>query len=105
MKTTLIALALLSGSAIAVPALAADSYNFDAGFYQTQLSYQGVNAIDVDDYSDGRLRAVVVLDDGSQVVEFFDKDSLQPVKSDRSAKCFPKEPAANCRLFCISECR
>jgi hypothetical protein len=80
MKTTLIALALLSGSAIAVPALAADSYNFDAGFYQTQLSYQGVNAIDVDDYSDGRLRAVVVLDDGRQVVEFFDKDSLQPVK-------------------------
>ena len=80
MKTTLIALALLSGSAIAVPAMAADSYNFDAGFYQTQLSYQGINAIDVDDYADGRLRAVVVLDDGSQVVEFFDKDSLQPVK-------------------------
>ena len=80
MKTTLIALALLSGSVIAVPAVDADSFGFDAGFYQTQLSYQGINAIDVDDYSDGRLRAVVVLDDGSQVVEFFDKDSLQPVK-------------------------
>jgi hypothetical protein len=80
MKTTLIALALLSGTSVAVPALAADSLGFDAGFYQTQLSYQGINAIDVDDYADGRLRAVVVLDDGSKVVEFFDKDSLQQVK-------------------------
>ena len=80
MKTTLLTLALLSGTAVAVPVLAADSLGFDAGFYQTQLSYQDINAIDVDDYSDGRLRALIVLDDGTKVVEFFDKDSLQPVK-------------------------
>ena len=79
MKTTAFALIALLGTSLAVPALAADSYGFDASYFQTQLRYQGVNAIDIDDYSDGRLRALVVLDDGSKVVQFYDKDSLQLV--------------------------
>jgi len=82
MKTTALALvALIAGTAVAAPVLAADSYGFDAGFYQTQLRYDGINAIDVDDYSNNRLRAVVVLDDGSQVIQFFDKDSFQLVNN------------------------
>lgn len=79
MKTTAFALIALLGTSLAVPALAADSHDFDASYYQTQLRYDGVNAIDIDDYSDGRLRALVVLDDGSKVVQFYDKDSLQLV--------------------------
>ena len=79
MKTTAFALIALLGTSLAVPALAGDSAGFDASYFQTQLRYQGVNAIDIDDYSDGRLRALVLLDDGSKVVQFYDKDSLQLV--------------------------
>ncbi|MBL8598147.1 MAG: hypothetical protein J0I48_20545 [Devosia sp.] len=78
MKITALALAaLIAGGAVATPVLAGDSAGFDAGYFLTQLRYDGINAIDVDDYADGRLRALVVLDDGSQVVQFYDKDSLQ----------------------------
>ena len=78
MKTTAFALvALLASTAVAAPVLAADSYGFDASYYLTQLRYDGINAVDVDDYSGNRLRALVVLDDGSQVVQFFDKDTFQ----------------------------
>jgi hypothetical protein len=80
MKTTAFAiLTLLAGTAVAAPALAGDSAGFDASYYLTQLRYDGVNVVDVDDYADGRLRAVVRLDDGSQVVQFFDKDSFQQI--------------------------
>ncbi len=80
MKTTALALAaLIAGTAVAAPALAADSHGFDASFYLTQLRYDGINAVDVDDYTGNRLRALVVLDDGSKVVQFFDKDTFQLV--------------------------
>jgi hypothetical protein len=80
MKTIAFALvALIAGSAVAAPVLAADSLGFDASFYQTQLRYDGINAIDVDDYSNNRLRVLVQLDNGNQVVQFFDKDSFQLV--------------------------
>ena len=80
MKLTALALvAMIAGGAIAAPALAGDSAGFDASYYLTQLRYDGVNVVDVDDYADGRLRAVVRLDDGSQVVQFFDKDSFQQI--------------------------
>ena len=77
MKTTALALVALLGTSFAVPAIAADSAGFDASYFETQLRYQGVNVVDIDDYADGRLRALVVLDDGSKVVQFYDKDSLQ----------------------------
>ncbi len=80
MKTTAFALvALIATTAVAAPALAADSQGFDASFYLTQLRYEGVNAIDVDDYTGNRLRTLVVLDDGSKAVRFFDKDTFEPV--------------------------
>jgi hypothetical protein len=80
MKTTAFALvAVLASTAVAAPALAGDSKDFDASFYLTQLRYDGINAIDVDDYSGNRLHTLVVLDDGSRVVRFFDKDTFEPV--------------------------
>ncbi len=82
MKITALALvALLTGAAVASPVLAADSYGFDSGNYLTQLRYDGINAIDADDYSNGRVRVLVQLDDGSKVVQFFDKDTFQLVSN------------------------
>ena len=80
MKTTAFALvALLAGTAIAAPALAGDSAGFDASYYTTQLRYDGINAIDSEDYWNGTFRAIVQLDDGSKVFQYFDKDSFAPV--------------------------
>ena len=80
MKLTALALAaLLTGASVAAPVLAADSYGFDAGSFITQLRYDGINAIDAEDYSNGRVRVLVQLDDGSNVIQFFDKDSFQLV--------------------------
>ena len=80
MKLTALALAaVLAGASVAVPVLAADSYGFDSGTFLTQLRYDGINAIDADDYSNGRVRVLVQLDDGSKVVQFFDKDTFQLV--------------------------
>jgi hypothetical protein len=80
MKLTALALAaLLTGASVAAPVLAADSYGFDSSYFLTQLRYDGINAIEAEDYSDGRARVLVQLDDGSKVVQFFDKDSFQLV--------------------------
>jgi hypothetical protein len=82
MKLSALALvALLTGAAVASPVLAADSYGFDSGNFLTQLRYDGINAIDADDYSNGRVRVLVQLDDGNQVVQFFDKDTFQLVNN------------------------
>ncbi|RYE07150.1 MAG: hypothetical protein EOP22_18955 [Hyphomicrobiales bacterium] len=82
MKTTAFALAaLIAGSAIAAPVLASDS--FDSDRYITLLSYEGVNAIAVEDYWQDALKATVKLDDGTTVFRFYDKDSLQPVNFGR----------------------
>jgi hypothetical protein len=81
MKTTaaLALAALLSGAAIASPVLAADSAGFDSDYFVAQLRYDGVNAIDAEDYWNGTFRAIVELDDGSRVFQYFDKASFAPV--------------------------
>lgn len=81
MKLTALALAaLITGTAVAAtPVLAGDSKGFDADRYVTLLRYEGINAIDVDDYWNGALKATIKLDDGTTAFRFFDKDSLQPV--------------------------
>lgn len=81
MKITTLALtAILGASAFgALPALAGDSKDFDAGYYLTQLHYDGVNAVDVEDYSNGTMKATVKLTDGTTVFRFFEKDSFLPV--------------------------
>jgi hypothetical protein len=71
--------ALVSGAAVATPVLAADSYGFDSDYYVSQLRYDGINAIEADDYWNGTFKAIVQLDDGSKVIRFFDKDSFRPV--------------------------
>jgi len=79
LKTTSLALAaLVTLGAVASPALAG-SAKFDSGYYITQLRYDGVNAIAADQVTDGIFRATVV-SDGHQSFEFFDTDSLQPIK-------------------------
>ena len=85
MKLTALAIAaLITGTAVAAtPVLAGDSSNFDADRYVTLLHYEGINAVDVDDYWQNALRATVRLDDGTTVFRFFDKDSLQPVNFGR----------------------
>ena len=41
----------------------------------------GINGLDAEDYSNGRVRVLVQLDDGSKVIQFFDKDSFQLVSN------------------------
>lgn len=81
MKFTALALAALIGTAAlgTVPVLAGDSKGFDSGYYITQLRYDGVNAVDVEDYWNGTLKATVKLADGGTVIRFFDEASLQQV--------------------------
>lgn len=81
MKTTLaLALtALVAGAAVAAPVLAADSENFDSAYYVQQLRYDGINAVDADDAANGAFIATVKLQDGTQVFEYFDKDSFRRI--------------------------
>ena len=72
--------ALLVAGVIATPVLASDSHGFDSSYFVTQLRYDGINAVDADDYANGIFRATVKLSDGTEVFQFFDKDSFQPVK-------------------------
>jgi hypothetical protein len=72
--------ALITAVAVATPVLAADSYGFDSDYVIAQLRYDGITAIDVDDYGGGTFRALVVLDDGSKVVQMFDRDSFRRIK-------------------------
>lgn len=80
----LITAAALAG--VAAPAMAAPSLEGngpDAGFdYQhklTVLQQQGVNATSIEEWGDNVLRAYVVTDNGTQVMQFFDKDTLAPL--------------------------
>ena len=70
----------LTGLFAGPAAFAADSHGFDAAFYMTQLHYAGINAIDVDDYTDNRMRVLVLRPDGRKVVEFFDKSTITQVR-------------------------
>jgi hypothetical protein len=83
-KLSILALAAVVAAGVAAPALALDTNSnskaFDSGFYITQLRYDGVNAIAADQVTSSVFRATVLTGDGHQVFEFFDKDSLQPIK-------------------------
>jgi hypothetical protein len=81
MKLTALALAAILGvtSFAAVPALAGDSKDFDAAYYVTQLNYDGVNAVDVEDAANGTMKATVKLADGSTAFRYFDKATFEPV--------------------------
>ena len=74
--------AVVAGAALATPVLADPNGSklFDSSWYITQLRYEGVNAIAADDVNGDSFRATIVAADGHTVFEFFDKDSLQPLK-------------------------
>jgi len=80
-KTSALTLAaLVVAGALATPVLATDhSPLFDSSYYITQLRYDGVNAVAVEDAANGALRATVKLADGTETFQYFDKDSFQPV--------------------------
>ncbi|MBK8084705.1 MAG: hypothetical protein IPK28_13320 [Devosia sp.] len=82
-KLSSLALALMIAGGVAAPALAADSGGFDSSWYVTQLQYKGINAVDANDGWNGNFRATVELADGSQVFQYFDRDSLQPVNASK----------------------
>ena len=74
--------AVVAGAALATPVLADTNGSklFDGSWYITQLRYDGINAIAADDVNGDSFRATVVAADGHTVFEFFDKDSLKPLK-------------------------
>lgn len=83
MKTSSLAMAafLVLGS-LAAPVMAAESDPaFDAGWYVNQLQQKGINAIDAREGWNGKFIATVVTADGSQVLQYFDNDTLQPVNA------------------------
>ncbi|MEO6014184.1 MAG: hypothetical protein ABIQ30_11460 [Devosia sp.] len=83
-KIAAIALATVSVvGTVAAPVLASDSAGFDSNFYLSQLKYDGINVIDVNDGWNGNLIATVKLDSGKTVFQYFDKDSLQPINLGR----------------------
>ncbi|HEX4296711.1 MAG TPA: hypothetical protein VHZ56_01690 [Devosia sp.] len=80
-KISALALAALVAGAAASPVLALDhSKLFDDGYYLTQLRYDGINAIAANAVTDETFQATVVLPNGNQVFELFDRDSLQQIK-------------------------
>jgi len=97
-KNTVIALiAAASLAGVALPAFAApapaetndidtafgggsvEMRDFIANSVLSQLQQKGVNATAVEDWS-GLIRAYVTLDDGSQVMQFFEPGSLKQVQ-------------------------
>ena len=89
-KNTIIALvAAASLSAATVPAFAdysafgddssTEMRDFTADSIVTQLRQKGINATAVEDWS-GLIRAYVTLEDGSQVMQFFEPGSLEQVQ-------------------------
>jgi hypothetical protein len=81
--TTLSAVALVAAIAAgaAAPALAHEgSKLFDADYYVQQLRYEGLNVVAADDVTGDTFRATIISPSGHTVFEFFDKDSLQPIK-------------------------
>ena len=82
LKTSALVLATVIGfGAAAAPALAsvANADGFDPAYYLTQLKYDGVNASAVDEVTNSVIRATIVVD-GRTSFQFFDRDSLQPLK-------------------------
>jgi hypothetical protein len=71
--------AVIAVGAVATPVLA-DSKLFDSQYLITQLRYDGINAVAADQVTDSVFRATVVLPDGHQAFEFFDRGSLQQIK-------------------------
>jgi hypothetical protein len=59
--------------------LASDSAGFDSGAFVQQLRYDGINALDADDYANNMVRVTVRLGDGTEVFQFFDKDTFARV--------------------------
>lgn len=89
LKNTVIALVTAASVAgFAAPAFADNDGIFGAGSPEWQqfaadsivsrLQDQGVNATAVEDWS-GLVRAYVTLEDGTQVMQFFTPDTLEPV--------------------------
>ncbi len=72
--------AVVATGAIATPVLADGSKLFDSQYYITQLRYDGIKAVAADDVTGDVFRATVVLPNGHQAFEFFDRDSLQQIK-------------------------
>ena len=80
LKTSALALAaVLTAGALATPVFAEGSATFDSAYLIQQLRYDGVNAIAADQVTTDTFRATVV-SGGHQSFEFFNIDSLQPVK-------------------------
>jgi hypothetical protein len=82
-KNTIIALvAAASLAGVAAPAYAAQSIVTDSSFDNNtiiaRLHDQGVKATDVEEWGD-LVRAYVVLEDGTQTMQFFSNDTLTPV--------------------------
>ena len=71
--------AVVALGAIASPALA-NTKVFDDGAYVQQLRYDGVNAIAADLETPSIVRATVIAPDGHTTYQFFDKDTLQPIR-------------------------
>lgn len=82
LKTSALTLAALVGFAAVASPVLADTYKngFDPAYYITQLKYDGVNAVAVDQVTDSVFRATVTLPNGHTSFEFFDRDSLQQLK-------------------------
>jgi len=78
-----IALALTAG--VAAPVLAAPSSltggdsSFNGDLVLQGLRDKGVNAVEVTQDWDGRVKAIVQLDNGSVATEYYDEDTLQRV--------------------------
>lgn len=81
--TLVVALSLPAAAFAAGPATNNDPKVFgrDKFDVQTSLADRGVNTTNVERWGQA-IRAVVTNRDGTQSIQFFDKDSLQPVQAD-----------------------
>lgn len=86
-KNTLLALVAVAAIGAAVPAFAdtgafgngsSDDREFTASTIVTRLQSQGFNVSSVEEWGT-KIRAYVTSEDGTQVVQFFDADTLAPV--------------------------
>ncbi len=86
-KNTLLALVAVASIGAAVPAFAdtgafgngsSESREFTADNLVTRLQSLGYNASSVEEWGT-KIRAYVTLEDGTQAMQLFDADSLQPV--------------------------
>lgn len=83
-KTSLIALATVAAVSLAALPASADSSVFGSGDQDlakfgviTELRSEGINVSSVEEWN-GYVRAYVTLDDGRQVMRFFEPGSLEP---------------------------